>query len=200
MGKKERQRQHRPAPPVSPPADVLLAPALSGLPPAGAPSGLAPAGAPSGTPAATSRRDFLARAGAWTAGACGLAALAGAARFASPESSRGPSVFPLGALGDFKVRTVTWLRDVQVFVVRDERGFGAFSARCTHLGCTVQRTADGFACPCHGARFDSDGRVLSGPARRALPWYRTWLAPDGRLWVDLSAEVPPGQPGRGGPS
>jgi hypothetical protein len=29
------------------------------------------------------------------------------------------------------------------------------------------------------------GKVLSGPARRPLPWYRTWLEGDGRLWVDL---------------
>jgi nitrite reductase/ring-hydroxylating ferredoxin subunit len=54
---------------------------------------------------------------------------------------------------------------------RDERGaMHALSATCTHLGCVVhwnsaERSWD---CPCHGSRFDVDGKVLHGPAVRAL--------------------------------
>jgi ubiquinol-cytochrome c reductase iron-sulfur subunit len=47
---------------------------------------------------------------------------------------------------------------------------------CTHLGCKLGSgdagTADGdvaWLCPCHAARFDSSGRVRSGPARTNLP-------------------------------
>ncbi len=41
---------------------------------------------------------------------------------------------------------------------------------CTHQGCTVDWNAERqrFVCPCHGAQFDNQGRVLKGPAKKAL--------------------------------
>ncbi|MER6732237.1 FAD-dependent oxidoreductase [Streptomyces puniciscabiei] len=56
-------------------------------------------------------------------------------------------------------------------VHRDEAGaLHAVSARCTHLGCLVafNRAERAWECPCHGSRFDVDGRVLQGPAVRPL--------------------------------
>ncbi len=56
-------------------------------------------------------------------------------------------------------------------VYRDDAGeLRALSPTCTHLGCVVEfneaeRTWD---CPCHGSRFDTDGTVISGPARKPL--------------------------------
>ena len=45
------------------------------------------------------------------------------------------------------------------------------SATCTHQGCiirwnTIEKSWD---CPCHGSRFDVDGKVLNGPAVSDLP-------------------------------
>ena len=52
---------------------------------------------------------------------------------------------------------------------RADGSLRAFSARCTHLGCRLDRVADGeIVCPCHGSRFLADGRVAAGPAVRQL--------------------------------
>lgn len=46
----------------------------------------------------------------------------------------------------------------------------AFSAICTHRGCTVEvTTPTSFDCPCHGSSYNSQtGGVINGPATRAL--------------------------------
>jgi Rieske Fe-S protein len=57
-------------------------------------------------------------------------------------------------------------------VTRDDAGdVRAFSATCTHQGCTVSSVAQGrIVCPCHGSVFDAaTGAVVSGPATRPLP-------------------------------
>jgi len=48
----------------------------------------------------------------------------------------------------------------------------AISLTCTHQGCTVHPQDNGeFHCPCHGAVFDQNGKVVSGPAQRDLPQF-----------------------------
>lgn len=45
----------------------------------------------------------------------------------------------------------------------------AFSAVCTHQGCTVAPAGNEFDCPCHGSRFAAaTGDVLGGPAPSPL--------------------------------
>lgn len=62
--------------------------------------------------------------------------------------------------------------DDDVVVTQPAQGtFKAFSATCTHQGCTVGTVANGtINCACHGSRFRiEDGSVAGGPAVRPLP-------------------------------
>jgi Rieske Fe-S protein len=58
----------------------------------------------------------------------------------------------------------------EVVVTQPAAGeFKGFSAICTHAGCTVNEIADGtINCPCHGSKFNLDGSVASGPAKKPL--------------------------------
>jgi Rieske Fe-S protein len=51
-----------------------------------------------------------------------------------------------------------------------EGDFKAFTAVCTHQGCTVARVkGDTIECDCHGSRYNAaDGTVKKGPAPKAL--------------------------------
>ena len=55
----------------------------------------------------------------------------------------------------------------RIAAYRDEEGMlHERSAVCTHLKCIVEwnSTEKSWACPCHGSRFDPQGKVLNGPA------------------------------------
>ncbi len=59
----------------------------------------------------------------------------------------------------------------KVAVFRDGRGHAhELSAICPHLGCIVHwnRAEKTWDCPCHGSRFDPEGRVICGPANTPL--------------------------------
>jgi glycine/D-amino acid oxidase-like deaminating enzyme/nitrite reductase/ring-hydroxylating ferredoxin subunit len=59
----------------------------------------------------------------------------------------------------------------KIAAYRDEQGtVHALSPVCTHTGCIVSWNNEekSWDCPCHGARFDIDGQVLTGPATKNL--------------------------------
>ena len=64
----------------------------------------------------------------------------------------------------------------------------AFSAVCTHLGCTVQYVPESKViwCPCHSGMFDLHGRNIGGPPPRPLPEFRVNVQ-EGRIVVTKGA-------------
>ena len=85
--------------------------------------------------------------------------------------------------------TFTYLDQHNLFVYRDYEGLRAVSAVCTHLGCTLLSTMDGFECPCHGSCYNSRGEVVSGPAPRHLSWFSVGKSADGKLFIDPGKTV-----------
>lgn len=65
-----------------------------------------------------------------------------------------------------------------VIVARTNTGsYIAVASACTHQGTNVnfQSSNEQFKCPNHGAEFDASGKVLKGPATKALTQYKTEL-------------------------
>ena len=89
-----------------------------------------------------------------------------------------PKDYPLGI-------SEKWKKAQRVWIVRQEKGFYCFWARCTHLGCTPNWfEAEGrFKCPCHGSNFNKEGNVNAGPAPKSL-WRCAITLDDGQLLID----------------
>ena len=144
-------------------------------------------------PEPTPRRDFLGLAALWTAAIALLSAAAGMMRLPKAAVVSSPSK-------KFKVTLPETLAAGQAFVppgrsvaiFRDAQGVYAVSLICTHLGCIVKQSVEGFECPCHGSRFAPDGKVSKGPAPKALAWRKVSSAGGGSYIVDEDSIVPPG--------
>jgi len=133
-----------------------------------------------------SRRQVLLTGGVVVAAAAVTAACGSSA--ATPSSPAGSTPAPSddaspgasssgassgGGLGtaDVPVGGGTIIADRKIVVTQPTAGqFKAFSAVCTHRGCTVAAVSDGLIrCPCHGSQFSiADGSVQGGPAPAPL--------------------------------
>ena len=135
------------------------------------------------TPGVT-RRDFLKLASSAILTVAGLLGLGGLFRFLDAQTEPSPQTdFDLGSPDKYPLDSRTVLPDVPALLVHSQAGFSALSLVCTHLGCTVEAKPEGFACPCHGSRFDPNGKVTRGPADQPLHSLRVEITPDGRIHV-----------------
>lgn len=136
---------------------------------------------------ALSRRNLFALAG-WTGLLASFAgALGTSLRFLVPNVLYEPSpIVTLGRISDYSEESVTLLEAERMFIVRTQEGIRAISAICTHLGCTVNWSEKNnhYECPCHGSIFNTDGKVIAGPAPRPLSWFDVKYSPGKRLVVN----------------
>lgn len=130
--------------------------------------------------AGTTRRTVLMGAGA--AGMSAAVAACGGEDSGSVEPSPSvavptsaadgePSGDALAKLSDVPVGGGIVLAEQKVVLTRPaEAEIKAFSAVCTHRGCTLAEVKDGtINCGCHGSKFSSrDGAVRNGPATKPL--------------------------------
>ena len=140
-----------------------------------------------------SRRDVLGRLGWVLFGGFSLVTLLAAVRSAFPRVLfLPPSTFKAGFPKDFAIGEVSekFKKDYRVWIVREEEGFYALWAKCTHLGCTPRwlLAENKFKCPCHGSGFYRSGINFEGPAPRPLERLKVALADDGQLVIDKSVK------------
>jgi Rieske Fe-S protein/uncharacterized membrane protein YphA (DoxX/SURF4 family) len=131
------------------------------------------------------RRGFIrvSSIAALTVGAVGLGRLfpksAGGAVSAGPIKIIEDSALAVGKIHNFTSKSGS-----PAVLFKSKTGVYAYSAVCTHEGCTVQynSASKNLQCACHGAVFDpgKDGTVVTGPTNKPLPKIKvavegTWI-------------------------
>lgn len=82
------------------------------------------------------------------------------------------------ASGSFKI--FPFAAQPGLLIRKADGSYKAFTAVCTHLGCTVQYRAgdEVIWCACHNGAYDLEGRNVSGPPPRPLEQYSVHVAGD----------------------
>ena len=147
------------------------------------------------------RRAGVSRRGVLTAGALGVAgaALAACSQAPAPDdptvngqdasdsgsgaAGSGSGGKPLAQLSAIPVGgaiSATGPNGAALIIARPTSGtVAAFSAVCTHQGCTVVPAGNELDCPCHGSVFNAaTGSVISGPAPSPLRSVRVAISGD----------------------
>ena len=125
----------------------------------------------------STRRQALGWAGL-TVGGLGLAACSSSTSAASSPSSTattaassGPAVIVALSAVPVGQAVSASLGGKPIIVAQPAAGQAvAFSAICTHQGCTVAPKGSELDCPCHGSKYNAlTGAVINGPAPSPLP-------------------------------
>jgi len=124
------------------------------------------------------RRRFIKNTAIVTAGCCVGASLfqrCTTVKYVDYEKKEDKLVVKIADFGEEK-RVIIKATELSgpVYIRKAEEGvYIALSLVCTHRGCIVDPAGNVFVCPCHGAEFDQNGKVLSAPAEKPLPQFKT---------------------------
>jgi cytochrome b6-f complex iron-sulfur subunit len=135
------------------------------------------------------RRHLLGIVALWLSGVSALIALLGAFNMLIPRIRTNKYKIKIGTPSDYPISKYTFIPEANIFLFRERKGVKALSAICTHLGCTLIQSSNGFRCPCHGSSFDYKGHVVTGPAPKGLSWYKLSKNWDGTLFVHKDKRV-----------
>ena len=129
-----------------------------------------------------SRRDFLKLTRDGFLYLSGVLVFSGVVRFLNFQTEPAHQTkFDLGPSENYPLNSRTILSNIPAVLFHTESGFSALSLVCTHLGCSVSGDEQGFTCPCHGSRFNVDGKVTHGPAAKPLVSLRVEVTEDNKL-------------------
>jgi nitrite reductase/ring-hydroxylating ferredoxin subunit len=118
------------------------------------------------------RRSFLAWLGAGLAALVTVGGNRGVAwAQAAPFKKGNRAEIPAAKMQSLAPGVPTHFPEARAWLVsgKDDK-LAAFDEQCTHKGCKFawQAQKSYFECPCHGSRFDRDGKVVNGPASAPL--------------------------------
>jgi len=76
--------------------------------------------------------------------------------------------------------------DQGFFIIRKGNELFAVSSECTHRQCKLKIGSHrSFYCPCHGSKFDLNGKVTAGPAKQDLPILPSTTNAEGQLLITV---------------
>jgi nitrite reductase/ring-hydroxylating ferredoxin subunit len=112
---------------------------------------------------------------------------------AMPDAAPGPTctgtATDVGKASAFTAGTPKLFSSGKFYVVRDAGGLYAVSSICTHEGATNGVSSGRFRCPRHGALFNFDGSIISGPVSVRLVHYAMCFLASGNLGVMTGQQV-----------
>jgi cytochrome b6-f complex iron-sulfur subunit len=134
------------------------------------------------------RRQFIVGAAGAAAGACVTSC-------APPENQTPLGAFDIGTTADYSRPGIydLWAEPYRFLLIHDGERLYASSAICTHKHCILQRRDETVRCPCHGSRFDPQGRPVRGPATQPLDRFGISRDQRGHVIVDTRQRFAQGQ-------
>jgi cytochrome b6-f complex iron-sulfur subunit len=135
------------------------------------------------------RKDFLNKMAIGTASVVGAVSIAAVIKEIIPPATESSILRKIGQIEDYPINEFSFIPDKKIYLYRSRSHLRVLSAVCTHLGCTIKKSENGFNCPCHGSHFDKNGKACSGPALRSLDRFKVNVTKQGLITVDFNKYI-----------